>query len=110
MADYVKEEAFCFTYGDGVADIDISALIAFTAAMAARRRSPRCSPGRYGALRREGDRVTGFTEKPRGDGGLINGGFFVLSPSVLSLIESDDTSWEAAPLEALSRDGQFSRL
>jgi glucose-1-phosphate cytidylyltransferase len=59
-------------------------------------------PGRYGALEREGDRVTGFIEKPRGDGGLINGGFFVLSPKCLELIEGDQTSWEAAPLNQLA--------
>lgn len=109
VADYVKEEeAFCFTYGDGVSDVDISALIAF------HRRHGKAAtvtavqpPGRYGALRREGDMVTGFTEKPRGDGGLINGGFFVLSPSVLSLIQSDDMPWEAVPLETLSRNGEL---
>ncbi|MNT41021.1 Glucose-1-phosphate cytidylyltransferase [compost metagenome] len=64
-------------------------------------------PGRYGALKCNGSQVTGFTEKPRGDGGLINGGFFVLSPSVLSLIEDDASTWETTPLEALSRDGQL---
>jgi len=109
VADYVKDErAFCFTYGDGVADIDISKLIAFhhehgkAATVTAVR-----PPGRYGALKCEGSQVAGFTEKPRGDGGLINGGFFVLSPSVLSLIDDDASTWETAPLEALSRDGQL---
>jgi glucose-1-phosphate cytidylyltransferase len=109
VSDYVKdEEAFCFTYGDGVADVDISAEIAFhkahgkLATVAAVQ-----PPGRYGALQVEGRRVTGFTEKPRGDGGLINGGFFVLSPSVIDFIQGDDTPWESAPLERLAREGEL---
>ncbi|MCP1403796.1 glucose-1-phosphate cytidylyltransferase [Achromobacter insolitus] len=109
VADYVKEEeAFCFTYGDGVADVDISALIAF------HRKHGRAAtvtavqpPGRYGALKMEDDLVAGFTEKPRGDGGLINGGFFVLSPEVLPLIEGDHISWEMEPLETLARRGDL---
>ncbi|OAD12930.1 glucose-1-phosphate cytidylyltransferase [Achromobacter insolitus] len=109
VADYVKEEeAFCFTYGDGVADVDISALIAF------HRKHGRAAtvtavqpPGRYGALKMENDLVAGFTEKPRGDGGLINGGFFVLSPEVLPLIEGDHISWEMEPLETLARRGDL---
>ncbi|MGV2905898.1 glucose-1-phosphate cytidylyltransferase [Achromobacter sp. AGC25] len=109
VADYVKdEEAFCFTYGDGVADVDISALIAF------HRKHGRAAtvtavqpPGRYGALKMEDDLVAGFTEKPRGDGGLINGGFFVLSPKVLPLIEGDHISWEMEPLETLARKGDL---
>jgi glucose-1-phosphate cytidylyltransferase len=102
------EEAFCFTYGDGLADIDITAEIAFhrrhgrLATVAAVR-----PPGRYGALRMDGDRVTGFTEKPPGDGGLINGGFFVLSPRCLELIEGDRTSWEGAPLATLAERGEL---
>ncbi|SEK01306.1 glucose-1-phosphate cytidylyltransferase [Achromobacter sp. NFACC18-2] len=109
VANYVKEEeAFCFTYGDGVSDIDIGKLIAFHRSHGkAATVTAVQPPGRYGALRREGDTVTGFTEKPRGDGGLINGGFFVLSPSVLSLIESDDSPWEGVPLETLSRQGEL---
>lgn len=109
VASYVKdEEAFCFTYGDGVADVDISALIAF------HRKHGKLAtvtavqpPGRYGALKMEDDLVAGFTEKPRGDGGLINGGFFVLSPSVLPLIEADHISWEMEPLESLARGGDL---
>lgn len=104
IADYVKhEDAFCFTYGDGVADVDIAALISF------HQRHGRLAtvtavqpPGRYGALTLTGEQVAGFTEKPRGDGGLINGGFFVLSPQVLPLITGDDTPWEASPLETLA--------
>lgn len=64
-------------------------------------------PGRYGALDRDGDRVLGFTEKPRGDGGWINGGFFVLSPEVLPLISGDDTSWESGPLDGLAERGEL---
>jgi glucose-1-phosphate cytidylyltransferase len=108
VADYVKQEAaFCFTYGDGVSNVDIRALIAFHrshdkwATVTAVR-----PPGRYGAIERNGDQVTGFAEKPRGDGGLINGGFFVLSPEVLDLIEGDDTSWEGSPLVRLAETGQ----
>ena len=108
-SDYVKnDEAFCFTYGDGVANVDIAASIVFhkehgrLATVTAVR-----PPGRYGALQMEGQRVAGFTEKPPGDGGLINGGFFVLSPKVLSLIADDSTRWEAAPLEALAEQGQL---
>ncbi len=96
------ETAFCFTYGDGVSDIDISALIRFhkehgkKATITAVR-----PPGRYGALEIQTTKVTGFTEKPRGDGGFINGGFFVLSPSVINLIGGDNVSWEDQPLERL---------
>lgn len=109
VADYVKDaEAFCFTYGDGVANIDISREIEFhkshgkLATVAAVQ-----PPGRWGALQIDEKRVTGFTEKPRGDGGLINGGFFVLSPKVLPLIDGDLTSWEAGPLKTLAQQGQL---
>ena len=112
VADYVQNEpAFCFTYGDGVSDVDISASIAFhqqhgkLATVTAVQ-----PPGRYGALRMEGNSVQGFTEKPRGGdagGGLINGGFFVLSPQVLQRIAGDSTSWEAEPLAGLAAEGQL---
>jgi len=109
VAEYLKDQAaFCFTYGDGVSDIDISALIRFHnqhqrwATVTAVQ-----PPGRYGALERDGDQVTGFVEKPRGDGGLINGGFFVLSPRCLDLIDGDRTSWESAPLTQLAQMGQM---
>ena len=109
IEEYVKdEEAFCFTYGDGVADIDISKEIEFhkahgkLATVAAVQ-----PPGRYGALELSDNDVTGFTEKPRGDGGLINGGFFVLSPKVLSLINDDNTSWEDGPLQSLAKQGEL---
>jgi glucose-1-phosphate cytidylyltransferase len=109
VAEHIQDEdAFCFTYGDGVADIDITREIAFhyqhgkLATVVAVQ-----PPGRYGALERSGDQVTGFIEKPRGDGGLINGGFFVLSPKVLKQIEGDQTSWEGAPLTQLARQGEL---
>jgi glucose-1-phosphate cytidylyltransferase len=104
VARYLEEDdAFCFTYGDGVSDLDISASIAF------HRQHGRLAtvtavqpPGRYGALKMDEDHVTGFAEKPRGDGGLINGGFFVLSPQCVNLITSDATSWEVEPLAQLA--------
>lgn len=109
VAKYVEhEEAFCFTYGDGVADVNIGATIRFHgehgkwATVTAVQ-----PPGRYGALQMSDDQVTGFTEKPRGDGGLINGGFFVLSPKCLDLIEGDHMPWENRPLMLLAEKGQL---
>lgn len=103
-----NEEQFCFTYGDGVADIDITQQLAFhrshqkmaTVAAVA-------PPGRFGSLGIVGDAVTSFVEKPMGDGGLINGGFFVLSPKVLDLIEGDDSAWEDRPVQQLIAQGQI---
>jgi glucose-1-phosphate cytidylyltransferase len=100
---------FCLTYGDGVADIDITEGIAF------HRREGRLAtvtatqpPGRFGAINFEGNRVTSFQEKPSGDGGFINGGFFVLSPKVGSYIEGNQTVWEKEPMTNLAKDGQLS--
>ena len=109
VADHVRnEEAFCFTYGDGVADIDITASIAFHKAHGKAATITAVKPaGRYGALKTAGDQVMGFAEKPRGDGGMINGGFFVLNPSVISEIADDATTWEAAPLETLAAKGEL---
>jgi len=106
---YLKDDSdFCFTYGDGVSNVNISELIKF------HRNHKKLAtvtavapPGRYGALERSGNQVIGFSEKPRGDGGLINGGFFVLSPQVLSLITKTDTSWESEPLVRLSKDNEL---
>lgn len=109
VAKYLENEpAFCFTYGDGLSDVNISQQLAFhqqhqklatiTAVL---------PPGRYGALERDGDRVRGFIEKPRGDGGWINGGFFVLSPKVLDYIEGDAMPWEAEPLTRLAEEQQL---
>ena len=109
VAPYLEnEDAFCFTYGDGLSDIDITTTIRLhrehgkAATITAVQ-----PPGRYGALRLDGHQVTGFTEKPRGDGGLINGGFFVLSPKVLDLIRDDSTSWEGDPLIKLAQTGEM---
>ena len=103
------DDAFCLTYGDGVGDVNIGAGIAL------HRREGRLAtvtatrpPGRFGALRIDGNRVTGFQEKPVGDGGWINGGFFVLSPKVGGYIDSDATVWEREPMERLAHDGQLS--
>jgi glucose-1-phosphate cytidylyltransferase len=109
VAEYIKDEkAFCFTYGDGVSDVNIRSSIEFhsshgkLATVTAVR-----PPGRFGALERDGDLVTGFSEKPPGDGGLINGGFFVLSPRCLDYIEADDTAWERSPVIRLAAMGQM---
>lgn len=101
-------ETFCLTYGDGVSDIDITASIAFHKAHGRQATVAAVSPpGRFGALEFDGDVVTAFVEKPAGDGGLINGGFFVLEPSVLDLIEGPSTIWEQGPLEKLASSGQL---
>lgn len=105
---YIGDEDFCFTYGDGVTDLDIGALIAFhkdqgkIATVTAVQ-----PPGRYGALRIEGSLASGFEEKPRGDGGWMNGGFFVLSPEVHRYLDGDDTVWEQEPLRGLTRDREL---
>jgi glucose-1-phosphate cytidylyltransferase len=97
------EEAFCFTYGDGVSNVDISASIAFHKAHGKQATvTAVLPPGRFGVLSMDGDKVKGFVEKPRGEGGFINGGFFVLSPQVLDLIEGDGTSWEQEPMGKLA--------
>ena len=109
VASYLKdEEAFCFTYGDGVSNVDIGKTIAFhkshgkQATVTAVR-----PPARYGALQLEGTEVQGFIEKPEGEGGFINGGFFVLSPRVIDRIEADHSSWEGEPLMGLASEGEL---
>jgi glucose-1-phosphate cytidylyltransferase len=109
VAPYLRDEAdFCFTYGDGVSDVDIAATIAFH-----RRHGRQATltatvpPGRFGALEIANDRVVNFKEKPKGDGALINGGFFVLKPSVLSLIDGDQCVWEQGPLNTLASTGEL---
>lgn len=105
---HIGDEPFCMTYGDGLADIDIGALIAFHLDHGAEATVTRVlPPGRFGSLALDGSLVTGFQEKPMGDGGWINGGFFVLSPAVLDRIDGDETIWEREPLEALARDHQL---
>ena len=101
-------EPFCFTYGDGVADLSVRDLIAYHRAHGKRATITAVTPpGRFGALRFDGDNVTSFQEKPAGDGGLINGGFFVADPSVLDLVEGPHTVWEAGPLETLASAGEL---
>jgi glucose-1-phosphate cytidylyltransferase len=109
VAPYLAgEKSFCFTYGDGVADVDIQALIKFHESHGKLATVTAVQPpGRYGAIEEEGGHVRGFTEKPRGDGALINGGFFVLSPKCLDLIEGDATSWEGEPLTKLAKSDQM---
>lgn len=109
VADYIKdEEAFCFTYGDGLANVDISAAIAFHRAHGKLATITAVQPpGRYGALKMKDSLVQGFREKPPGDGGFINGGFFILSPHCLARIVGDATSWEVEPLTGLAADGEL---
>lgn len=109
VAPYLQnEEAFCFTYGDGVSDVDISALVAFHKEQKVQATlTATLPPGRFGALDMQGHKVHSFKEKPKGDGGMINGGFFVLSPQVIELIDGDDCIWERAPLETLAERGQL---
>jgi glucose-1-phosphate cytidylyltransferase len=109
VADFLaNEEAFCFTYGDGVADVDIAEAIRFHKAHGKLATVTAVQPpGRYGALQMDEARVAGFIEKPRGDGGLINGGFFVLSPRCIARIEGDPTSWEGEPLTSLANEAQL---
>ncbi|WP_144959591.1 glucose-1-phosphate cytidylyltransferase [Pseudomonas oryzihabitans] len=108
VRQYLDAGPFCFTYGDGVADIDVATLIAF------HREHGRLAtvtavqpPGRYGALAVQGDTVLGFQEKPLGDGSWINGGFFVLEPGALDYIEGDASTWEFEPMRALAEQGQL---
>jgi glucose-1-phosphate cytidylyltransferase len=109
VANYIDDhEPFCFTYGDGVSDINIEKLLAFHKAHGKKATiSATYPPGRFGALEIQNDIVRSFKEKPKGDGGMINGGFFVLSPSVLPLIENDQSIWESKPLEALTNQGEL---
>ena len=106
---YIKdEEAFCFTYGDGVADINIKSLIKFHKSHGKQATlTATFPPGRFGALRIEDNQVKKFEEKPKGDGALINGGYFVLSPKVIDRIEGDHTIWEQEPLKSLAIDGEL---
>lgn len=109
IRDYlIGEKDFCFTYGDGLSDIDLAALVEF------HRNHQKLAtvtavlpPGRFGALARDGDQVKGFIEKPRGDSGWINGGFFVLSPHVIDLIKDDSSVWEIGPMAHLAETDQL---
>ena len=109
IADFVKdEEAFCLTYGDGLSDVNITKLLAFHKTQRVKATlTGSTPPGRFGALDINGSMVTSFMEKPRGDGAMINGGFFVLSPDVLDYITDDSTKWELEPLERLAQEGNL---
>ncbi len=108
VADHVKDEDFCCTYGDGIGDVNITELIRFhkrhgkLATLTATQ-----PPGRFGALNLKGSSVVSFQEKPHGDGGWINGGFFVLSPKILDYLTDDHTIWEREPMEKLAKEGQM---
>ena len=108
IAHFIDED-FCMTYGDGLANVDISKLLAFH-----REQKTLCTltavqpPGRFGALEMDGARIVAFQEKPQGDSSWVNGGFFICSPQVLSLIDGDSTIWERKPLETLARQNQLS--
>jgi glucose-1-phosphate cytidylyltransferase len=109
VKDFLRDRPFCMTYGDGLSDIDIRALIEF------HRRKKKLAtvtavrpPGRFGVLDLHGDEVSGFVEKPEGENSWINGGFFVLEPQVIDLIDGDDTIWERQPMEKLASSGQLS--
>jgi glucose-1-phosphate cytidylyltransferase len=109
VREYLDGGAFCMTYGDGVSDIDIGALVKFHQAQKTLATVTAVQPAaRFGALQISGARVESFEEKPRGDGNWVNGGFFVLEPRVLDYIEGDDTIWERKPLERLAAEGQLS--
>ena len=109
VQEYIQNETFCFTYGDGVADINIDELIKFhkkngrQATLTAVK-----PPGRFGSIKFERGKVLSFQEKPKGDGNMINGGFFVLEPSVLDLIDNDQCTWEDKPLKTLAEKNQLS--
>jgi glucose-1-phosphate cytidylyltransferase len=105
---YLGDEDFCFTYGDGVADIDLTALIAYHREQGALATVTAVQPpGRFGAVELNGTRVRSFEEKPRGDGVWLNGGYFVLSPEVARYLDGDDTTWEQEPLRKLTAEGQL---
>ena len=109
VGSYIMDEkAFCFTYGDGLSNVDITRLIKFHESHGKLATVTAVQPpGRYGALNRDNDLVTGFVEKPKGDGGWINGGFFVLSPKCIDYIDSDDIAWEQKPLKDIAINGEL---
>jgi glucose-1-phosphate cytidylyltransferase len=109
VQDYVGDDTFCFTYGDGVSDVNIGELLAFHKTQGTKATLTAVQPpGRFGVIDFDAEIVSGFQEKPRGDGSWINGGFFVLEPSVIDLIADDDTAWEREPLEFLAKTEQLS--
>ena len=109
VKQYLDNETFCFTYGDGLSDVNITKLIDFHKSKKTQATITVVQPqGRFGKINLDSDKVTGFEEKPNGDGGWINGGFFVLEPSVIDYIKDDTTVWEREPLERLVKEGQMS--
>ena len=109
VRQFLGDEDFCFTYGDGVGNVNIAELIKFHKSQNTLATLTAVQPpGRFGALDMDSHKVRGFQEKPQGDGGWINGGFFLLSPKVIDLIDDDSTIWERGPMETLARDGQLS--
>ena len=109
VRQHLDGETFCFTYGDGLADVDIGALIAFHRQQKTHATLTAVQPpGRFGVIDIEEDKIRDFAEKPPGDGSWINGGFFVLEPEIFDLIDDDATSWERGPMETLARSGQLS--
>ena len=108
VRSYIGDEDFCFTYGDGVSNVDIKALVAFHKAQETIATLTAIKPpGRFGSVEIRGKRVANFLEKPPGDGGWVNGGFFVLSPRALDYIDGDATLWEREPMETLAREGNL---
>lgn len=108
IRDYVKDETFCLTYGDGLSDVNITELINFHRSQKLKATVTAVRmPGRFGSLNLDGDKVTNFAEKPDEGGSRINGGFFVLEPTIFDYIENDATDWERQPLENLARQGQL---
>jgi glucose-1-phosphate cytidylyltransferase len=109
VREYVKDDTFCFTYGDGLSDVNISELIQFHTKKNTKATVTSVQPpGRFGTLDISGDKITNFKEKPAGDGNWINGGYFVLEPSVFNYLEDDTTVWERDPLEKLAEENQLS--
>jgi len=109
VRSFLEDEPFCFTYGDGVADVNVGDLIAFHQAEGRKATLTAVQPpGRFGSLAFERGRVLAFEEKPQGDGSWINGGFFVVDPSVLDLVDGDQCTWEQRPLQTLAESGQLS--
>ena len=109
VRSFIGNDDFCFTYGDGISDVDISASIKFHHSQGTLATLTAVQPpGRFGALAMEHNKVLSFLEKPQGDGGWVNGGFFVLSPKAIDEIDGDQTIWEREPMERLANNGQLS--
>lgn len=108
VRSYIRGDAFCFTYGDGLSNVDVTAQIEFHRASGCLATITAVQPpGRFGVLDMQSDRIVGFQEKPQGEGGWINGGYFVLSPKVIDYIDDDTTIWERGPIDRLAREGSL---